>query len=647
MTADLAGTRASRAERPGSARPDHGGFGPAVWRAAVALLALQLVVRGWISLRGFFYLDDFVFTGRAMEYGPFDARYLFTAYNSHVMPGGFLWAWLTTRLFAYSYPAVVIGCLALQLAVGWAFFVLLRRLFGARPLILVPFAAFLLSPITLPGSLWWAAAMSQLPQLLAMAAILLCHLRYLRSGRFRAGLAGPLVLAAGLLFSEKTLLALPLLAVLHVGYFAGGPFLGRLRTAFSGHWRVWAGYAAVALPYLVYYAVAVPSPARRPADGSSIVQLVQESFVRAVIPGILGGPWRWSQIGYAGALADPSPFACALALAAAAAVVVGTCVVFRRAWFAWAGALGYCLLDLALVALSRGTFIGPVIADEYRYVTDTALIIALALAFALMPVAGSWPAAQPQRLERRVLGWRWLASPELAELKRSLPKVSTGPAVALTVGALAASSLYSTAGYDQFWRINPARAYLTNARADLADAPEGVVLADTFVPARVAWPLLGRYARTPQILSPLPHAPAGLGVGSAAAALYVVTETGHLERAVVPGLRAAHGPVADCGWRARVGAPADITLPRTTLPWDWTVRVGYVSDATGPARVTVGNRTTPVTVRAGAGQFFVSATGRFDRIRLEVLAGPGGASADMCTDDVTVGVPVPAGGSRR
>jgi hypothetical protein len=162
----------------------------------------------------------------------------------------------------------------------------------------------------------------------------------------------------------------------------------------------------------------------------------------------------------------------------------------------------------------------------------------------------------------------------------------------------------------------------------------------------VAWPLLGRYARTPQILSPVPHAPAGLGAGSAVAALYVVTDAVHVERAVVSGLRAGHGPVAGCGWRARVGAPADITLPRTTLPWDWTVRVGYVSEAPGPARVTVGNRAIPVTVRAGAGQLFVNATGRFDRIRLEVLPSPDGASVGVCTDDVTVGVPVPAGGSR-
>jgi hypothetical protein len=616
-----------------------------VW-TALAVLAVQLTVRGWVAFRGYFYLDDFVFTGRAMQFRPFDPQYLFTAYNNHVMPGGFLWAWATTRLLPYSYPAVVTVCLLLQLAVGWGFFVVLRRVFGGNPLILVPFTAFVLSPITLPASLWWAAALNQLPQQLAMVGVLLCHLRYLRTGRVLAGLAGAAVLVAGLLFSEKTLLVVPLLLAMHLAYFAAGALLPRLRAVVVGHWRVWVAYAAVAVPYAAYYAVAVPSPAREPAAGASILQLAQESFARAIVPGILGGPWRWSQIGYAGALADPSPFAAGLALVVAAGVVGGTCLLHRRAWFGWAVALGYCLTDLALVALSRATFVGPLIADEYRYVTDTALVVSLALAFALMPVAGSWRAADPQPLERRRPGWSWLSTTEASELRRALPRPPVGGVVALAVVALAASALFSTVAYERFWRINPARPYLENARADLAAAPRGIVVVDAFVPAEVAWPLLGRYARTPQILSPLPNAPAGLTTRPAGGPLYVVAPDGHVRRALVPGMRARPGPVRGCGWLARPGRPAQILLPRTTLAWDWTVRVGYLSQSVGPARLTIGNHTTPVTLGAGAGELYVAATGAFDRVRLDVLSTPDGGPGSVCTDDVTVGVAVPAESGR-
>lgn len=614
----------------------------AIVRAVVVLLLVQLAVRGWVSLRGYFYLDDFVFTGRAMEYRAFDPEYLFTAYNSHVMPGSFLWAWATTRLFPLNYPAVVAGCMLLQLVLGWLFFVLLRRVFGSTPLILVPFTAFLLSPITLPGALWWAAALNQLPQQLAMVGVLLCHMRYLRTGRLRAGLAGAVVLAAGLLFSEKTLLVLPFLAAMHLAYFTSGPLATRLRSLAVGHWRVWSAYALVAMPYAVYYVVAVPSPARQPAPGASILQLVMESFVRAVIPGMLGGPWHWVQIGYAGALADPGRFAAALALVVATLVVGGTCLLHRRAWFGWAAALGYCLLNLALLALSRATFIGPLIGDEYRYVTDTALVISLALAFSLAPVAGTWPDAEPQRLERRVLRWSWLESGELAELRQSLPTVSKAAWAALAVGALAASSLFSTLAYDRFWRVNPARPYIENAEADLLDLPQGVVVVDSFVPAAVAWPLLGHYAKTGTILAPLPQAPRSLSAQAAAGALYVVTDKGHVERAGVPGLAARKGPVKGCGWLAEPGRPADIRLLKRTLAWDWTVRIGYLSHQAGPARITIGDRVIPVRLTAGPGELYVSASGEFDRVRLEVL----GAGGSLCTNDVTVGVAVPVKGSR-
>ncbi len=525
---------------------------------------------------------------------------------------------------------------------GWLFYVLLRRVFGSTPLILVPFTAFLLSPITLPAALWWAAALNQLPQQLAVVGVLLCHMRYLRTGRVRAGLAGALVLLGGLLFSEKTLLVLPFLAAIHLAYFAGGTFLTRLRGLVVGHWRVWSAYAVVSLPYVVYYAVAVPSPARQPAQGASIVQLVMESFARAVVPGMLGGPWHWVQIGYAGALADPGRFASALALVIAAAVVGGTCLVHRRAWFGWAAALGCCLLNLALLALSRATFIGPLIGDEYRYVTDTAIVIALALAFGLVPIAGSWRAAEPQRLERRALGWSWLESPEYREFRQSLPTLSRGAWAALAVGALTASSVFSTLAYDRFWRVNPARSYIENARADLLDLPEGIVVVDSFVPASVAWPLLGHYAKTSTILRPLPHAPRSLSTQSASGALYVVGEDGHIQRAAVPGLNARKGPTPGCGWLAEPGQPAEIRLAKKTLAWDWTVRIGYLSHQAGPARVTIGDKATPVNLTAGVGEFYVSASGKFDRIRLEVL----GAGGSLCTDDVTVGVPVAVAGSR-
>ena len=44
---------------------------------------------GWLGFRGYFYLDDFAFTGRAATNSVFDLHYLMVSYNSHQMPGSF------------------------------------------------------------------------------------------------------------------------------------------------------------------------------------------------------------------------------------------------------------------------------------------------------------------------------------------------------------------------------------------------------------------------------------------------------------------------------------------------------------------------------------------------------------------------------
>lgn len=608
--------------------------------AALALLLLQLVVRGWVGLRGYYYLDDFVFTGRAMEYAPFDPAYLFKPYNSHVMPGAYLWVWALTRTLPFSYAAVVLVNLVLQLALGALFYALLRRLFGHTPKILIPFAVFVLSPITLPATLWWAAALNQLPQQIAMVAVLLAHVRYLRTGRVRRAMLGPLAMAAGLAFSEKTLLVLPLLVALTVLFFTAGPVPGRIRHAFAAHMPVWTAYALLAGAFAAYYLTSVPSPTRALAQGQGIMKLVLESFGRGIVPGLLGGPWTWVKIGYAGALADPGPFACAVALVVGAAVVVGTTLAHRRAWMGWALALGYALVNLAVLAVSRATFIGPAIGDEYRYFTDVALVTALGLGLATIPLAGRWRAASVQLLVHRPQVQRWAEHPSVMELRASLPTPPTGALTAMVLGSLTASSLVSTIGYDQFWRVNPARPYVANARAGFAAAPADTVLADGYVPSDVAWALLGRYATVGKLFSPLRDAPRTLSTGPSAGSLAMLDATGHLRATTMSGLVAKRGPVKGCGWLVRPHDVTAVRLQRQTLMWGWTVRIGYISAGETSVRATIDGRSTTLPVHGGLGEVYFTADGAFDEIDLSVVGSP----ATVCTDDVTVGLPAPAEG---
>lgn len=634
MTGSPVGGSASADSRPRRSAQLADGRG--LGTAAAVVLVIGLLLRTWVGWRGFFYLDDFVFTARAATHSLFDASYLLEPYNSHLMPGSYVWVWALTRLLPFNYAAVVVTSMLLQGVLGVMFYVLLRRLFGSTLLVLVPFTVFVLTPMTLPANLWWAAALNQLPQQLALVGLLLAHVTYLRTGRTARGLLGPLVLLGGLAFSEKTLLALPMLFAFTVLFFAPGRALPRLRDVLVRHRVVWAGYVVVAVPYVLYYVAAVPSPARQPGTGASVVQLGMESFARAVVPALLGGPWHWAQIGYAGALADPSPFASAVALVVLTGVVAGSCLARRGAWRGWALALGYAVTNLVLLVVSRAAFIGPVIAGEYRYVTDVALVTALGLALAVIPLSGGWRAGRAATLEQRPALRRWLATDPVRELLDELPRPRPAVWVAVTVTALTVSAAWSTLSYDQFWRINPARPWVETARSELSGYTTPPVLADSYVPQEVAWALLGDYATVSHVLSPLPTPPRTLADGPTSDSLSMLDDRGRVRSATVSGVSARPGPRRDCGWRVS-GRPVSVPLQRSTLPFSWTVRVGYISSATTKGAVTIGGTRTPVVFHSGLGAFFLRAHGAVDEVRLETA----GDGAVVCTDDITVGAPVP------
>jgi hypothetical protein len=122
--------------------------------AATAMTAAQLALRAWIGYRGWFSLDDYVFYTKAAELPLFDHRLLLDAYNSHLMPGSMIWVWLTTRAAPLDFGVVMTTSLLLQVAVDVAVFFALRRLFGARKAILLPYALFLFTTISLPATLW-------------------------------------------------------------------------------------------------------------------------------------------------------------------------------------------------------------------------------------------------------------------------------------------------------------------------------------------------------------------------------------------------------------------------------------------------------------------------------------------------------------
>jgi len=171
-----------------------------VGRAALAVAVGGLVLKGWVAFRGYFLVDDFIFQARAAR-EPFLSN-LLTEHAGHVMPGGMLVAWLTTEAAPLNHTAVVVTILAAvatSYALCWR---MLTTLVGARPAALVPFVFYCFTPLLLPATVWWAAALNALPLQMAGFAAVTAYVRLRRTGDVRQLTICLLAVATGLLFFE-------------------------------------------------------------------------------------------------------------------------------------------------------------------------------------------------------------------------------------------------------------------------------------------------------------------------------------------------------------------------------------------------------------------------------------------------------------
>ena len=204
-----------REEQPAPAQ------GRLVLLVCVLLIAAQLAFRGWAVLGSWFQFDDVVFISRlydSLELGPRRRRV-----RRALHPAGLTLTWLFVRLDPLGFTPYALTLLGLQALASVGFLLLLRSLFGARWGIVPALAVYLFSAITLNAFIWWAAGVNQLTlQGRQVAWGLLCHLAYLRSGRFRWVLATVTVIVVCLTFYEKVLLVYGAIAIVTLAWFTTG-----------------------------------------------------------------------------------------------------------------------------------------------------------------------------------------------------------------------------------------------------------------------------------------------------------------------------------------------------------------------------------------------------------------------------------------
>ncbi|HWS33891.1 MAG TPA: hypothetical protein VN408_14260, partial [Actinoplanes sp.] len=187
--------QSERHAAPPPAIPQTPVIGLTVTTVAAVFILVSVAVRAVVAYRGFLTYDDFPLLSMA-EKNTLHADYLFGLFNNHLMPAGHLLTWLTLRFGGFAYEPFLALMILGQLVVGIALYRLLRLMLLPGWGILVPLGVFLLSPLTLEATSWWAVGINMLPMQLAMVLALGAQVRFIRT-RHRKHLV---TLAASVLF---------------------------------------------------------------------------------------------------------------------------------------------------------------------------------------------------------------------------------------------------------------------------------------------------------------------------------------------------------------------------------------------------------------------------------------------------------------
>ncbi|WP_410631857.1 hypothetical protein [Amycolatopsis sp. cmx-4-83] len=551
---------------------------------------VPLLLHAWAALHGSFAQDDFVVTWQAAAAGPFDPGFLFQDYHGHLQPGGFFLAAVLTWWAPLDFPLFALPLLLMKaLATGY-FWCLLVRCFGRRWAILVPFTVFTASTLLLVPTLWWSFGIQAVPVVLATAAALHSHVKYLADGG-RWWLATFAWMLFGLAFYEKAAVIPVLLAAVTV-------LLGR---SFRDHVRYWLGQAAVLVAFVVVFFALTSSQVgtgASPLSAGTVADLTGRMLGDTLLPGLAGGPWTGAG---PGATWAPTPFAVVVLLLVAALVVViaGGRRGGRRAWGAWVLLAAVFAVDVGLLALTRLREVGPSAGDDPRYVADLALVAALCGAFAFLTPAEVAPSGG----------------------KRERP-------IALVLCVLLlASSAFGFSRLAPALRFEHSGQYVGNVRAAVGEDPD-LVFYDTFVPSDVVHEWFGADSRASRVVGLLP----GTHFDQPTSRMHLLDATGipHKITGVDPVSRGVPGPVPNCGYAigetpVRVGLDKPV-LGRHLLKLDY-----YTSDG-GEGLVD----RTPVWFQAGLHSLYLPVDGLFDSVAVR-LSSPG---APVCVAKAEVGEPV-------
>jgi hypothetical protein len=336
----------------------------------------------------------------------------------------------------------------------------------------------------------------------------------------------------------------------------------------------------------------------------------------------IGGPLTWQSLGVA-SLADPGTIvqlAAWVALAGIGYHAFRSRTLSRRAWLPLALTMA---ADIILLTTARAGVVGPDIAREYRYQTESGALFVIALGLALAPLVG----ARESNTTR----------PDVP-LEYERPRF-----VAPVVALVAVLALVSSTLYVQTWQDgNSTRDYLDNVRAELKDADKPPPLVDIGIPAALLWGY-----RYPE--NSYSHVFRGLPgelnfPDQSIDRLYVFDDSGHLVPIVLPATRSMV-PTDGCGYRLKATGTTTIPLDGPVVGDGWWIQLSYGSANATKARIVAGDAVHEVDLPAGIHNVYLSAEGAFNEIEMTNADPDETRDPELCVTGLTLGLPQAAGSS--
>jgi hypothetical protein len=582
--------------------------------AAGILIVASLCLKGVVLNRAFFRADDYYLIVWSLS-THLNWHFLGTVYGGHLMPGSLALVWLLSRLSVYDWTLVSIVSMVLLTATSLALLRLLRTLFGSRPGILIPLAAYLFSPLLLPGLTFWSTSLQWLPTQLAIFMAVNAHVAYVRSRRLWHAIVAVAWMVVGLGFDELNVLVPLLLFALTSAFLGSGSWGRAALDSLRRFWRAWVLYAVLAVGYAMLYLHQLPTSSSqpgKPGQFSSVLTVMSTLTRVSLLPGLVGGPWQWKSIGGYATAAEFPPLT-QLAWSVVVLLVIVSLWYRRHALRAWIIAIAWVFLTAAtpLIVGRVGLGLNPqILGTDLHYLADSVPVLAICVGLAFWPVAGEEDAyrAEP-RPWRRQIG---------------------------TIGIVAvylASALWSYQRYEAVTSTRAASSYIATARAAVAQVPQGSVIVNSGVPQGV-YPFDGQ---TDVILKPLTAAQPSqrlswtTGPSGVIPSLLMFDGQGRLRAVFVLGRSLVPPPARHGCWA--VGATrVSIPIGSPLYKWSWDLGLTY-SGPSATLAVGFGGATEDVRLPAGQHEAYVVLQGSGSSVRAQVLGGgPNG-----CVSGLSIG----------